>query len=73
LVPKIESAGVLDAAIAGVVAKPDRRSIAPAMAARMTQLRRSRRMNGGQENIAALDPTFWIGPNFLQSTLGSAA
>jgi hypothetical protein len=47
-VPKIESAGVFDAAVAAGAKTLARRIMAPATSAETAQLRRWRRMNGGQ-------------------------
>ena len=65
LVPKIESAGVFDAAVAAGAMAPASRITTPARAAEMTQMRRWRRMNGGQEIIASLDSVFLDWPEFL--------
>jgi hypothetical protein len=65
LVPKIESGGVFDAAEAAGAKALARKIMAPARAAEMTQMRRWRRMNGGQEIIASLDSVFLEWPEFL--------
>ncbi|HVR68139.1 MAG TPA: hypothetical protein VMT98_15940 [Verrucomicrobiae bacterium] len=65
MVPKIESGGVFDAAVAAGANALAKRITAPAASAEMAQVRRWRRMNGGLEIIASLDSVFLDWPEFI--------